>query len=83
MYLAKNQHQHRTDSDPLKAINQSPIRAQAHLFHSILEGDKLLDVEVWCIGKVLGGRVKVDVEAGPLIEAEVLYQGGAKGRLDL
>ena len=77
----KIQHSYRTDSVPLKAFDQSPVRSQAHLFHGILEGDEVFDVEVWCIGKVLGGRVKVDIEARSFIETKVLYQGGAKGGL--
>lgn len=81
--LAESQAQQRTGSVPLKAIDQSPIRSQSHLLHGILERYELLDVEVWCIGKVLSGRVKINIEAGSFIETKVLYQGGAKGSLRL
>ena len=47
---------------PLKAVDQSPVRSQAHLLHDIFQGDELFDVEVRFIGKVLSGRVKVDIE---------------------
>ena len=47
---------------PLKAVDQSPVGPQALLFHDIFEGDELFDVEVRFIGKVLSGRVKVDIE---------------------
>ena len=47
---------------PLKAVDQPPVGSQALLLHDIFEGDELLDVEVRFIGKVLSGRVKVDVE---------------------
>lgn len=53
----------RADSITLEAIDQSPIRSQAHLFHRILKRDEVLDVEIRFICKVFRGRVQVDVKA--------------------
>ena len=46
----------------LKAVDQSPVGSETLFLHDIFEGDELFDVEVRFIGKVLSGRVKVDIE---------------------
>lgn len=47
----------------LKAIYQTSVWAEIHLFHDILKGDEVFNVEVRFIAKVLGGGIEVDVEA--------------------
>lgn len=67
--------------EELEAVDEAAIGAEAHLVHDILEADEVLDVEVGLKGKLLGGRVEVDVEARALGVLEVLDQSGAEGRL--
>ena len=69
--------------NPLKAIDQSPVGSQALLLHGIFEGDELFDVEVGFIGKVLSGRVKVNIETRSFVETKMLDQCRAKGGLTL
>lgn len=67
--------------EELEAVDEAAVGAEAHLVHDILEADEVLDVDVGLKGKVLGGGVEVDVEAGALVVLEVLDEGGAEGRL--
>jgi hypothetical protein len=68
-------------ANPLKTVNQAPIRPKAHLLHHILERNQLLDIQIRRVGEVVGGRVEVDVEAGAPAVLQMLDQGGAEGRL--
>lgn len=47
----------------LKAIYQSPVRAQAHLFHYILKRYELLDVQIRLVRKFFSCRIKIDIKA--------------------
>lgn len=63
----------------LEAVDQTAIWPQMQLFHDILEGDQVFDIDVGLVLEVLGGGVQVDVEARAPSERE----GESEQRKDL